>query len=385
MWTEIQSFIKGSAEALLSENGELSLDEYESLGKKKAPNFTADRKVVYDLYRIYEREQSSKRTFDEADLVFNIHRRLQDISAPEWSVHQFYVDETEDFTQAELSVLIRCCRYPNQLFFTGDTAQSIMRGISFRFSDLKTLFHNVRKAAGITDDQNTFIRVPRKLYQLTHNYRSHAGILRLASSVVDLLLRYFPESFDRLQKDEGLFEGPQPVLLESCGPTDLAMILQGNQRQSSRIEFGAHQVVLVASNEARETLPDELTQGLVLTIREAKGLEFDDVLIYNFFKDSQATKEWRVVASFMRHEGFANVSSSTGLVEIPEASVTVDSSRPLEFDPSKHKVLNSELKHLYTAITRARVNLWFFDEDKESRAPMFEYFQKLGLVKVVTM
>ena len=287
VWTEIRSFIKGSAEALLSENGELSLEDYESLGKKKAPNFSADRKVVYDLYRVYRRERSSKRMFDEADLVYNIHKRLQLITAPEWSVHQVYVDETQDFTQAELSLLIRCCRSPNELFFTGDTAQSIMRGISFRFDDLKSLFHHARKAAGINDDQNNFITVPKKLYQLTHNYRSHAGILRLASSVVDLLLTYFPDSFDRLQKDEGLFEGPRPVLLESCSPTDLAMILQGNQRQSSRIEFGAHQVVLVASNEAREALPDELSQGLVMTIYEAKGLEFDDVLIYNFFKDSQ--------------------------------------------------------------------------------------------------
>ena len=289
VWTEIRSFIKGSAEALLFENGELSLKDYESIGKKKAPNFSADRKVVYDLFRVYQRIHSSYRMFDEADLVFNIHRRLQSIPAPEWSVHQFYVDETQDFTQAELSLLIRCCRFPNNLFFTGDTAQSIMRGIAFRFDDLKSLFHHAKKAAGIREDHHDFIKVPKRLYQLTHNYRSHAGILRLASSVVDLLLHYFRDSFDRLEKDQGLFEGPKPVLLESCSPTDLAMILQGNQRQSSRIEFGAHQVVLVASNEAREMMPDELKHGLVMTIYEAKGLEFDDVLIYNFFKDSQVT------------------------------------------------------------------------------------------------
>ena len=149
------------------------------------------------------------------------------------------------------------------------------------------MFHHAKKAAGIREDHHDFIRVPKKLYQLSHNYRSHAGILRLASSVVDLLLHYFRDSFDKLQKDEGLFEGPKPVLLESCSPVDLAMILQGNQRQSSRIEFGAHQVVLVVSNEARETMPEELKHGLVMTIYEAKGLEFDDVLIYNFFKDSQ--------------------------------------------------------------------------------------------------
>ena len=298
VWTEIRSFIKGSAEALVSENGVLSFDDYESLGRKKAPNFLADRRVVYDLFLVYQRVRSSNRMFDEADLVFNIHCRLQRIPAHEWSVHQFYVDETQDFTQAELSLLIRCCRFPNDLFFTGDTAQSIMRGIAFRFDDLKTLFHHAKEATHVKEERHDFIRVPKKLYQLTHNYRSHAGILHLASSVVDLLLNYFPESFDRLQKDEGLFDGPKPVLLESCSPTDLAMILQGNQRQSSRIEFGAHQVVLVVSNEARESMPDELKQGLVMTIYEAKGLEFDDVLIYNFFKDSQVGYSYSSMLDF---------------------------------------------------------------------------------------
>ena len=286
VWTEIRSFIKGSAEALLSGNGVLSEEDYKSLGKKKARNFTANRTIIYDLFRIYQRVRSTKGLFDEADLVFNIHQRLQKIPVPEWSVHQFYVDETQDFTQAELSLLIRCCRLPNEMFFTGDTAQSIMRGIAFRFEDLKSLFHHAKKAANMIDHRLQ-LRVPKKLYQLTHNYRSHAGILHLASSVVDLLLHHFPESFDQLKKDEGLFDGPRPVLIESCSPSDLALLLQGNQRQSSRIEFGAHQVVLIASNEARNKLPDELKQALVMTIYEAKGLEFDDVLIYNFFKDSQ--------------------------------------------------------------------------------------------------
>ncbi|KAJ7371754.1 TPR and ankyrin repeat-containing protein 1 [Desmophyllum pertusum] len=163
VWTEIRSFIKGSAEALLCENGVLSLEDYESLGRKKAPNFSADRKVVYDLFRVYQRVHSSNRMFDEADLVFNIHRRLQSIPAPEWSVHQFYVDETQDFTQAELSILIRCCRFPNDLFFTGDTAQSIMRGIAFRFDDLKSLFHHAKKAAGIKEGHHNFHHGPKEV------------------------------------------------------------------------------------------------------------------------------------------------------------------------------------------------------------------------------
>lgn len=68
------------------------------------------------------------------------------------------------------------------------------------------------------------------------------GILRLASGVVDLLQHYFPESFDRLPKDCGLFDGPKPTVLESCSVSDLAILLRGNKRKTQPIEFGAHQV-----------------------------------------------------------------------------------------------------------------------------------------------
>lgn len=59
--------------------------------------------------------------------------------------------------------------------------------------------------------------------------------------------------------------------------------------------------------------------------------------------------------------------------------------RPLIFDENHHKILNSELKHLYTAITRARVNVWIFDEDMEKRAPMFDYVKARNLAKFVTI
>ena len=53
-----------------------------------------------------------------------------------------------------------------------------------------------------------------------------------------------------------------------------------------------HQVILVANEDAIEKLPAELQVGLVMTIFEAKGLEFDDVLLYNFFKDSPVRRQW---------------------------------------------------------------------------------------------
>nr|KAG5695001.1 hypothetical protein BaRGS_024184 [Batillaria attramentaria] len=388
VWTEITSFIKGSFGSLLQRRGYLDKDDYEKLGRKQAPNFTGSRDKVYELFRRYNDYKRQHGFYDEADLVFNIYQRLKTAGPLPWALHEVFVDETQDFTQAELTVLIRLAHNPNDMFLTGDTAQSIMRGVSFRFSDLKTLFHYAKqslKARGKTG----MLEVPKQVYQLTHNYRSHAGILSLASAVLDLLVEFFPESFDRLEKDQGLFDGPQPVVLESGSPADLAILLSGNKRKTSHIEFGAHQVILVVSEEARNNLPDELGLGLVLTIYEAKGLEFDDVLLYNFFKDSQASKEWRVVTDYLEKLSKNEVTASTstdGLVEIDEDVLQqTGRPRPLAFDPNLHKILNSELKHLYTAVTRARVNVWIFDQHEEKRGPMFEYFKARKLVKFVSM
>ena len=95
-----------------------------------------------------------------------------------------------------------------------------------------------------------------------------------------------------------MFPGPVPVLLESCEDSDLALLLSTNKREASAIEFGAHQVILVQSKEAKEELPTMLRGAIVLTIFEAKGLEFDDVLLYNFFKDSLVSSKLRIMCNF---------------------------------------------------------------------------------------
>ncbi len=77
-------------------------------------------------------------------------------------------------------------------------------------------------------------------------------------------------------------------------------------------------------------------------------------------------------------------SNDFGLASKGEDELSFEA-RPLDFDYNKHKILNSELKQLYTALTRARVNVWIYDEDTLNRAPMFDYFKRSGLVKIMKM
>jgi len=285
VWLEIQSFIKGSERAVVK-GSPLTFDEYKVIGNRMAPNFSDHREMIYRLYRYYQAYVRNQRyksfLFDECDLILNLYQRLKEIKDVSWSVHSIYIDEVQDFTQAELSILIHCCRDPNSMFFTGDTAQSIMRGISFRFQDLRSCYYRL-------NCHIPSITVPQKPLNLVVNYRSHSGILKLAGTIIDLIKEFFQDSIDHLPDDEGMFPGPVPVFMDSCKEEDLSLLLSTNKRECSAIEFGAHQVILVQSKEAKDKLPQILKGAIVLTIFEAKGLEFDDVLLYNFFSDSMVS------------------------------------------------------------------------------------------------
>lgn len=52
-------------------------------------------------------------------------------------------------------------------------------------------------------------------------------------------------------------------------------------------DFGAEQVILVRDAEAKTILQDQIGNvALVLTILQAKGMEFDDVILWDFFSGS---------------------------------------------------------------------------------------------------
>ena len=138
-----------------------------------------------------------------------------------------------------------------------------------------------------------------------------------------------------------------------------------------------NKVVLVRSDEARRRMPREITDSaIVLTVFEAKGLEFDDVLLWNFFSDGPADDEWRAVydyhlkkterdaasaasAAAVAHPAAAaaaraplarvDLETSAGAAAAaekglgpgapqPQASLGGKTVRPLAFDAERHKV-----------------------------------------------
>lgn len=73
-------------------------------------------------------------------------------------------------------------------------------------------------------------------------------------------------------------------------------------------------MILVANEMAKEKIPEELGLALVLTVYEAKGLEFDDVLLYNFFTDSEVRQShWILFTQFRSEWDLCSVEDSLEL------------------------------------------------------------------------
>lgn len=261
VWREIYTYIKGSVGALKLDDEDrdsttsryLSYSEYLALPRKQSRLDPNQRATVFELYQIYEKVKKDNHYYDAMDVVYNLAGRAkefsirsgaQDMNKKLLPIDSLFIDEVQDFTMTELYLVTKLCTDQNNLMLAGDTAQSITEGVAFRFTDVRQIFFEL--FGGQTPD----------LLSLDHNYRSHSGILRLAACVVELLYFFFGDSLDKLPPDLGLFEGPKPIIMEMSSTEELALMLQG-ERENSRIEFGAHQVVIVRNESVKDALVKE--------------------------------------------------------------------------------------------------------------------------------
>ena len=77
------------------------------------------------------------------------------------------------------------------------------------------------------------------MFQLAVNYRSHAGIVDCAHSVIDLIMTFWEDSIDHLSPETGIVDGFKPVVFDTEDRTQLVHFIFGNI--GDHIEFGAQQ------------------------------------------------------------------------------------------------------------------------------------------------
>ena len=337
-WTQIYSFIKGSVESVESE-GSVTLEAYLQLESKRVRLPVDGRKNVYAIFQIYQRWCKQNTRWDQTDFVKSVFKRMK-IYMYERGCDVFfnrvYVDEVQDLTQAEIALLLISTKMnPRAFFFAGDTAQSIVAGVSFRFEEVRNAFYKL--TGGMESLARTQV--------LTTNFRSHDGILQVAGCVLDKLNETFKESADKISKNVGLAKGQKPLYLSNASIENIIRLTRGFPRVRLLTWDVCAKQLEAELNEARKTVPvldeDHDVPIHVFGFKNVKGLEFEDVAVINFFcsgdilhTDEHQQKCWKYLFSKAGRE--------------PEHYPPVD--------------MEVNLKILYTAITRTRSRLFFIEQ-----------------------
>lgn len=281
VFTEIISHIKGDPRAMDAGDGILSKEDYILLAEGRTSSLSRlEREIIYDIFQSYEKLKVQNREFDLGDFVIDLHHRLRDQGYEGDELDFIYIDEVQDLSMSQIALFSYVCRNVQEGFvFSGDTAQTIARGIDFRFQDIRSLFYKkfVRPKISSRGSEREDKGQISEIFHLSQNFRTHAGVLNLSQSIIDLLYHFFPQSIDILKPETSRISGEAPVLLE-CGNNENAIKMIFGNRSGDEISmegFGAEQVILVRDESAQKEILNIVgKKALVLTILECKGLEF---------------------------------------------------------------------------------------------------------------
>lgn len=416
IYGEIMSCIKGSLAALRSPKKCIEKHDYINLASARTSMLNEGlRENIYSLYLQYENLKRNRNEYDLADYVMHLHRELEGGACGGPFLDYLYVDEVQDLTPAQIALFKYVCHDVQEGFmFAGDTAQTIGKGMGFRFEDVRNLFYveflgnNIEGVGdasqldtahgGVGKSRSRSSSSVPDMHYLSRNFRTHVGIVKIANSIVELMWHFFPYAIDKLKPETSLLFGEAPLCLEIKKNHDLVTALFNRGKMGGGgCEFGAEQAILVRDESRKQAMLSNLDAVkktcLVLTVDECKGLEFQvrctfcnvpalartsvthlpylvqDVLLYNFFADSVCGRMWRVIYDAFQNGAILSAQEKQHLA-------------PFKFEYTKHSALCTELKLLYVAVTRARQRLWICDDDVNSQQPMLDYWRAKKLVQV---
>ena len=324
VWTSIRSFIKGSIEAAKNFNHAIVKEEFLSFNvfsSKRCRLTLNQREEIYCIYERYKNYMQGSELWDDCDRITALLQRLEYCKTSNHELYhqlrksKIYVDEVQDYTQAEI-LLFFYLSGPGNLFFAGDPAQSVVEGVEFRFEDIRSVEYHIA-----TDHNNLILQKPKIV---NVNFRSHAGILNTAGAILSCMFGAFPHSAKQLKEDQGVFLGPRPSVFYKVHDDVLSSLLSD---QLNGIVVLVHDSNVSHCRRALGGYP------LVYGIRAAKGLEFKSVIMLNFFTDlpSNIQKSWRDLLLGRANEDFQYT--------FPE--------------------VEGQLKLLYTGVTRCIQQLFF--------------------------
>jgi len=317
LFEEVQGAITGTAE----DRPYLDRDAYLALGVRQSIYPLALRAAVYDLFERYLRFLAEEGWFDSNILS---HAWLARVA----SRYDFVVvDEVQDLTNVQLLLILKALRVPSGFLLCGDSNQ-IVHPNFFSWSKVKTLFWNQQGDAGPAE----LIRI------LNTNFRNSPQVTEVANRLLHIKHARFG-SVDRESNYLVVSRGPGAGRVGLLADTD-AVKRDLDRRTAASARFA----ILVLHDDQKAEVRRFFRTPLVFSIHEAKGLEYENVLLYGFVSGEE--KRFREIA--------ADLTEADLQGELRYARGRDKGDKSLE-------IYKFYINALYVAVTRAVRNLYLIE------------------------
>lgn len=268
IFEEVTGVLTGSAE----KGPHLGEDEYLALGVRQSIFLGAERRAVY---RVFERWLTHLREHGLFDAnVAAWERRSLATERYDFLV----IDEVQDVTPVELRLALATLRDKAAFLLCGDSNQIVHPNL-FSWARVKSLFHGDGARRGTLE----------RIHVLSANYRNTRAVTALANRLLLVKQRRFG-SVDResnyLVECVSGEEGRVELLTDGPG---VRAELDGRTRRSART------AVVVLRDEDKPAARAAFSTPLLFSVREAKGLEYENVILFNLV--SGAAREYRECAA----------------------------------------------------------------------------------------
>lgn len=242
----------------------LTKEDYLNLGVKQSIFSLEQRNEIYDLFQKYT-EFLDKENYYDSNIIAYKYTTLV-----ESTYDAILVDEVQDFTNSQLSLVLKSLKDKRQFLLCGD-ANQIVHPNFFSWSKLKSFFYN---DADLSTHNITRI--------LASNYRNTLEVTELANRV----LRFKNYRFGSIDKEshyliESTSENHGSV---SCLEATSNIIKEVNARTSRSTSYA----ILVLHDHYKQQAREFFNTPLIFTVQEAKGLEYDNIILYNFISSEQS-------------------------------------------------------------------------------------------------
>ncbi|APR05571.1 ankyrin repeat domain-containing protein [Thauera chlorobenzoica] len=317
VFEEIRGVITAAA------SGVLGRDEYLTLGVRQSIFPAGERGRLYDLFEKYRAWLGEAGLYD-LNLVAHASRTL---AAPRYDF--VVVDEVQDLTPAQLALVLATLKKPGHFLLCGDSNQ-IVHPNFFSWSQVKTLFWRDAERAR-----------SQELAVLTANFRNGREATRVANTLLKIKHRRFG-SIDRESNFLVDAVGGEAGKVALVADKDAAVReLDRSSRQSTRF------AVLVMRDEDKAAARARFATPLLFSIHEAKGLEYENIVLYRFVSDNR--REFDDIAA--------------GVDRSDLAADTLEYRRARDKDDKSLEVYKFFVNALYVALTRATRNLYLVESD----------------------